>query len=231
MSDNDSADTVSLLIYDDTIDTSSIQRILFVNAGAKPLETYANATTFTIVYDSSSSIKDIWELMRRKFPSQDSLTRIGFAFHNHGDLTRFCNQEPWFSDGDLEDPRQTEFSQNAQFTFDFLREFKQVKHVDFLACKTLQSEKWRKYYQLIQTQTGVIVGASDDDTGNVKYGGDWVLESTMEDIREVYFTEDIENYTSLLAVTALTNTNIKDAIALWVSNEASALLTYGDDAV
>ena len=191
------------LIYDDTIDTSSIQRILFVNSGAKPLETYANATTFTIVYDSSSSIKDIWELMRRKFPSQDSFTRIGFAFHNHGDLTRFCNQEPWFSDADLEDPRQTEFSQNAQFMFDFLREFK-VTHVDFLACRMLQSEKWRKYYQLIQTQTGVIVGASDDDTGNVKYGGDWILESTMEDIREVYFTGEIENYTSLLLAAGMT---------------------------
>lgn len=208
MSDNDSADTVSPLIYDDTIDTSSIQRILFVNSGAKPLETYANATTFTIVYESSSSTKDIWELMRRKFPSQDSfITRIGFAFHNHGDLTRFCNQETWFSSADLEEGRLLEFSQNAQFMFDFLREFKQVKHVDFLACKTLQSEKWRKYYQLIQTQTGVIVAASDDDTGNVKYGGDWILESTMEDIREVYFTTAVENYTSLLIVAPYTSLN------------------------
>lgn len=195
------------LIYDDTISTSSIQQVLFVSAGARPLETYANATTFTIVYDTSSSLEDIWELMRRKFSSSSELTRIGFAFHNHGDLTRFCNRDTWFSDTDLDEVRQQpEFSQNAQFMFDFLREFK-VTHVDFLACKTLQSEKWRKYYQLIQIQTGVTVGASDDDTGNVKYGGDWVLESTMEDIREVYFTEGIENYTSLLIAAPYTSLN------------------------
>ena len=193
------------LVYDDGVSTTSIQRVLFVNSGAVPLETYANVTTFPIVYDSSSALEDILEVMRRKFPGGADLTRIGFAFHNHGDLTRFCNREEWFTDSDLEEG-QTAFSPNAQFMFDFLREFK-VTHVDFLACNTLQSEKWRKYFGLIQTQTGVIVGASDDDTGNVKYGGDWVLESTMEDVRDVYFTTAIESYASLLAsaLTIVTN--------------------------
>ena len=215
------------LVYDDTMSTSSIQRILFVSSGASSLETYANATTFTIVYDYSSSLEDILEVMRRKFSGESKLSRIGFAFHNHGDSTEFCNRETWFSDSDVDEKQPAVFSRNVQFIFDLLREFKQVTHVDFLACKTLQSEKWRKYYQLVQAQTGVVIGASDDDTGNVKYGGDWVLESTMEDIREVYFTGEIENYASLLYI-VLTNGNIKSAINLWVTNQASALATYGD---
>jgi len=196
------------LIYDDTVFTASIQKVLFVNSAAVPLETHANATTFPIVYDSSSSLEDILEVMRRKFPSTDTttLSRIGFAFHNHGDLTSFVDRESWFTDSDLEDG-QTIFSRNAQFMLEFLREFK-VTHVDFLACKTLQSEKWRKYFGLIQTQTGVIVGASDDDTGNVKYGGDWVLESTMEDVRDVYFTAAIESYASLLVSTMTIVANV-----------------------
>lgn len=198
-SENGAVLTPVPLHYDDTVSTTSIQKVLFVNSGAVPLETHVNTTTFPIVYDSSSSLEDILEVMRRKFSvGPDSLlTRIGFAFHNHGDLTRFCNREAWFSDSDLEE-NQTVFSPNAQFMLYFLREFK-VTHVDYLACKTLQSEKWRKYFKLIQSQTGVIVGASDDDTGNVKYGGDWVQESTMEDVREVYFTSAIENYASLLS--------------------------------
>ena len=187
------------LVYDDTMSMSSIQRVLFVSNGASSLETYANATTFTIVYDYSSSLEDILEVMRRKFSGESKLSRIGFAFHNHGDLTEFCNRETWFTDSDVDENQPVVFSRNVQFIFDLLREFKQVTHVDFLACKTLQSEKWRKYYQLVQAQTGVVIGASDDDTGNVKYGGDWVMESTMEDIREVYFTGEIENYASLLA--------------------------------
>jgi len=80
------------LVYDDTISTSSIQRVLFVNSGASPLETYANATTFTIIYDYSSSLEDIWELMRRKFPGGHMLSRVGFAFHNHWDLTSFYHK-------------------------------------------------------------------------------------------------------------------------------------------
>jgi hypothetical protein len=45
----------------------------------------------------------------------------------------------------------------------------------------------------------VVVGASDDKTGNIKYGGDWVLESTGEDVEKVYFTSGIEYHTYLLA--------------------------------
>ena len=214
------------LMYDDTVPTSSIQRVLFVSSGASSLQTYANATTFTIVYAPSCTLEDTLEVMRRKFPVglDPQLTRFGFAFHNHVDPSVFMNNESWVSDSDLAESATT-FSANAQFMFDFLREFR-VTHVDFLACKTLQSEKWRKYYQLIQSQTGVIVGASEDDTGNVKYGGDWVMESTMEDIRDVYFSPAIENYTSLLYV-ALTNSNISTAVNLWYSNNAQALTTYG----
>lgn len=216
------------LIYDDTASTTSIQKVLFVNSGAVPLETHANATTFPIVYDSSSALEDILEVMRRKFP--DGLSRIGFAFHNHGDLTSFVNREAWFSDSDL-DNNQTVFSPNAQFMMDFLREFK-VTHVDFLACKTLQSEKWRKYYQLVQSQTGVIVGASDDDTGNVKYGGDWVMESTMEDIRDVYFTTAVENYASLLLSTYTTVINLSaNGFTMPVDIVGDTMYTAGGEVV
>ena len=189
------------LLYDDTVSTTSIQCVLFVNSEASTVGTYANASTFPIVYDSSSSLEEILEVMRRKFPG-GAVTRIGFAFHNHGYLTKFCNDEEWFSDSDIVES-QTVFSRNAKFMFDLLREFK-VKNVDFLACKTLQKHyQWRKYYQLIQNQTGVIVGASEDDTGSMRYGGDWVMETTMEDIRDLYFTPEIENYANLLSVLSI----------------------------
>ena len=102
--DNNTSLLFEPLVYDDTIPTSSIHRVLFVSSGAASLETYANATTFTIVYGSTSSLEDIWEVMRRKFSGESVLlTRIGFAFHNHGDLTEFCNRETWFSDSDVEE--------------------------------------------------------------------------------------------------------------------------------
>ncbi len=73
-----------------------------------------------------------------------------------------------------------------------------IKYLDFLACNTLQSTEWIEYLTTLERETGVVIGASNDRTGNLKYGGDWILESTGEDIEPIYFTEKIEYYKYLL---------------------------------
>jgi DNA-binding beta-propeller fold protein YncE len=73
-----------------------------------------------------------------------------------------------------------------------------IKNIDFLACNTLNNPIWVNYYQQLANETGVIVGASNDKTGNIKYGGDWVMESTGQDIETIYFTKSIEYYQYLL---------------------------------
>jgi hypothetical protein len=54
------------------------------------------------------------------------------------------------------------------------------------------------YYTILTKETGVIVGASNDKTGNIKYGGDWVMENTSQNIELTYFTKSIEYYRYLL---------------------------------
>jgi hypothetical protein len=61
-----------------------------------------------------------------------------------------------------------------------------------------------------------VVGASNDATGNIKYGGDWILESTNENIRDLYFTENISNYTSMLG--AVSANGATEAIYLRMSS-------------
>ena len=87
------------------------------------------------------------------------------------------------------------FEKKELFDVDF-RLFN-VKHIDFLACDTLNDPMWRNYYKTLQ-DAGITVGASDNKTGNLKYGGDWVMESTSEDIEKVYFSTEIEYYKYLL---------------------------------
>ena len=70
-----------------------------------------------------------------------------------------------------------------------------IKQMDFLACDTLSVPRWKEFYDSLE---GVTVGASNDKTGNLKQGGDWVMESTCEDIELVYFTRSIEYYKYLL---------------------------------
>lgn len=68
--------------------------------------------------------------------------------------------------------------------------------------------------------TNVIVGASNDITGNIKYGGDWILENTSEDVETIYFTQNINYYEYLLdnATWLVSNSN----------NETAGIVTMYD---
>ena len=74
-----------------------------------------------------------------------------------------------------------------------------IKTLDFLACNTLLDPRWIQFYTTLK-ESGVVVGASNDRTGNLKYGGDWTMESTGEDIERVYFTRSIQYYKYLLDI-------------------------------
>jgi hypothetical protein len=96
--------------------------------------------------------------------------RIGFVFEKHS-------------------PMATYLQENATLLVD-----SGVKHMDFLACETLP--EWKPYYDQL---VGIRVGASNNRTGNFQYGGDWLMESTCEDVEKIYFTSSIEHYRYLLA--------------------------------
>jgi alpha-tubulin suppressor-like RCC1 family protein len=112
-----------------------------------------------------------------------SIERIGIVFSTEL-MNLFLDSKPF------------NHSENVDFLISVINQFN-VINIDYLGCNTLTSPSWREYYDTI-SETGVIVGASNDNTGNIKYGGDWVMESTSEDIEIIYFTESIEYYTYLL---------------------------------
>lgn len=58
-----------------------------------------------------------------------------------------------------------------------------IKQIEFLACNTLNNPEWVKYY----AQLPCIVGATNTYTGN--YGGDWIMQSTGENIESTYFSD------------------------------------------
>jgi alpha-tubulin suppressor-like RCC1 family protein len=93
----------------------------------------------------------------------------------------------------IEGPPQL-FGPENEFLSSLLQRYS-IKHIDFLACNTLPL--WQSYYDQL-AQTGVVVGASNNRTGNLQYGGDWTMESTGEDIEQIYFTKSIEYYKYLL---------------------------------
>ena len=188
------------LVFNDTCDTTNIKHVLLIDSFVSDNHLFydsANADTFPIIYSYNSNTDELLSLLRRKFPAS-SIQRISLVFHDRGPnfMADFVNNQRLFEESDLIE-NQTSFTENVSFLISCINEF-HVAHIDFLACNTLQYSNWLSYYALLTAQTSVMVGASNDATGNIKYGGDWILESTNEDIRELYFTENIFNYASTL---------------------------------
>ena len=72
-------------------------------------------------------------------------------------------------------------------------------HFDMMACAMYSDNDWKYVIDTLTSQTGVTIRASTDDTGSATLGGDWFLEShTGVNMKDVYFTEAIEEYRGVL---------------------------------
>ena len=187
------------LVYPDIsgMDTSVYTNLLLIDSTVKNYQVFVNSAksdTFPVVYSWNSSREELLALVS----GFSNLSRIGLAFetNDNGRVYGFLNGEVWFTNSDLE--RVEPLSENMQFIISLIQTLG-ITNIDYLACNTLQFSTWKSYYEILTEKTGVVVGASDDKTGNIKYGGDWVLESTEEDMEKIYFNSEIEYYTYLLA--------------------------------
>jgi hypothetical protein len=194
------------LVFNASIDTTNMANVVLIDSTLADKQVFydsANAKTFPIIYDYNSKTDDLLALLREKFPAS-SIQRISLVFHDRGTnfMAAFMNNKPLFQESDLASG-QTSFTENVAFLISCLKEF-HVGHIDFLACNTLQYSNWKSYYALLAAQTSVIVGASNDKTGNLNYGGDWVMENTHENVRDLYFNASISNYASTLVLLTIT---------------------------
>ena len=157
---------------------------------------YCNSNTYPIAYDYQLDGDSIMEFIQ----NFTNVKRIAFAFHgpkSENEYTElpFINIGPLFSTDDLSNTSDN-LSENVLFVKRLIQQFS-LENIDFLGCKVLLYNEWKQYLDLLQNDS-LVIGASDDDTGNIKYGGDWIMENTMENIQHIYFNEDLSNYVSLL---------------------------------
>jgi hypothetical protein len=149
--------------------------LLLVDSTVKDYEVFVNsvnANTTPVVYSPRTTRQELLAALN------GPIDRIAVVSHT----TTFIERESLFSDLNVE-------------LFRTMIETHQVKHIDYLACNTLQNPEWVEYFKKLPC----VIGASNDLTGNIKYGGDWVMESTSEDIEAIYFTQSIEYYKYFLA--------------------------------
>ena len=152
------------IVFTPPLENHTYTNILFVNYLVKDYQILidsVNTSTFPIVYTNVSTKISILELLTKYF---SSISRIALAFHSSSDEeTLFIDNQSFFSNTQV-------LNENTQFIIDLIKQFN-VQNIDFLACNTFINPIWKKYYDILSTETNVIVGASDNDTGNLKYGG------------------------------------------------------------
>ena len=189
------------LVYPMLDSYDSIQNVLLIDQSALQSQVFydsANAATYPILYNSLTKREDLSQLLSRF----THLDRIAFVFHGIYPGCYYDKpflEEPFFT---LDASGSVIVSENVSFVQSLITTFT-VSHVDFLGCNLLLSEEWIKYFDVLSASC--VIGASNDQTGNLKYGGDWILENTTENVRATYFTSQIENYSDLLVTTAITS--------------------------
>ena len=139
-----------------------------------------NANTLPILYSYLCSKETLIETLRVKFTTID---RMGILF-TQGNANLFLDKKHFFVE------------ENVEFMKSLILEFN-VTHIDFLACETLLYLPWTNYYDRLK-ETGVIIGASSNKTGNRRILSDWKMENSGENIELVYFTNEVEMYKDLL---------------------------------
>lgn len=72
--------------------------------------------------------------------------------------------------------------------------------VDYLGCFLYSDADWINTFNFIENITGKQVRASNNNTGHLAVGGDWILESDNVNIKDLYFTDNIDVWFQTLEV-------------------------------
>ena len=183
---------------------SQYTKILLIDKNVEQYQKFvngANSSTFTIVYKHTSKHKHLEEFLLANLKHVTRLAIVSHGLpgeeHHYYHNMSFMESEHFFKMSDLASGI-TEYSPNVAFLKTLLTKMS-INRLDFLACNLLRYTEWTQYLDLLKSfKSGLLVGASNDQTGNLQYGGNWTMENTLENIKTVYFSSTIENYTGLL---------------------------------
>jgi len=137
-----------------------------------------------------------------------AFTSIGLVQHNDGRpiyemFGRISDRmKPVISDVATRDPDIQTWNRISLF-ITMLRLNYGIVNFDMMACALYSDPNWKHVIDKLTAVTGVTVRASTDDTGAASLGGDWFLEShTGVNLKDIYFTDAIENYTGILVLSS-----------------------------
>ena len=170
--------------------------LLLVDSTVPSIEKFLegiNENTQTIIYSNRDSFEGLQEKIANL--NIKNFDNIGIVFvGEQSPIKMFVSYNSFisFNNNEILSNNTTKFINELVTQYS-------VKKLDFLACNLLNSSIWKNYFNyLMKENEGLIVRASNDRLGNLSSGGNWILESTYEDISQLYFNENINNWNELL---------------------------------
>ena len=126
----------------------------------------------------------------------NDIKRLALAYHQDG-----FNKLPFFNDNSSIELNQE--SKYKYFSNNLIELFKQVNTktsspliVDILTC-SLNNPEFKTCVEQVENDLGINIRYSLDQTGNAPEGN-WVLESDGTDVKDVYFTDAINEWSGVL---------------------------------
>jgi alpha-tubulin suppressor-like RCC1 family protein len=207
----------------------TITNLLVIDRSVQDFQVFVNSVNSNTLPVLYLSIKTIYNFLQESITNGDTYERVGFVFINGiGSIGGTLAKEGSFN-------APIEFSDFRNLLINFIK-MCNVKNIDFFASNTLNIPIWNDYYTGLTNLTrvfdgnnyssGVTVAASNNLTGNINYGGDWILQynsGVYVDIKPIYFNENIENYKYIL------DTDFKGTHNFIITNE-NKLLGSGSNA-
>jgi hypothetical protein len=172
-----------------------------------------NDTVHYLVYNRNDNISTLLsKILGLGILVGNNLDYLAFVFHYNNRYSFL--EDTHFFDKNGENILNSKFTNFVSSIIDLYG----IETLDFLACDLASDPLWKQYIDQFSKEYSVKVRASTNDTGNLSNGGDWILETSGEDVTQLYFTEKILNWNGLLSVEITNNFNRASCL---LTNETS----------
>jgi alpha-tubulin suppressor-like RCC1 family protein len=142
---------------------------------------------------------DTFETLKNKISALNlSETIESVALVSHGDFTE--NYQMIKNSPPSQLANVIELDPQLESWREFIDFFKSLntQKIDLLGCALYMDEDWRYVLNKLEEIISVDFRASIDNTGSLAIGANWILESDNVNIKDIYFTDEIEEWLEIL---------------------------------
>jgi hypothetical protein len=147
-----------------------------------------NTNTLSIIYNYQLDTYDSLIDKINKF-NFNKIDNLAIGHHKPDDINHFSFLK---SENDIDLTDSNSYNNLIAF-FNNLSSF-QIENIDFLGCEIASSDNWKNLFSEIKNQLNINVRGSVDITGPQIFGGDFIQEIGDVNLKDIYFTEEIEKW-------------------------------------